>query len=243
MKFAVIAAGEGSRLYGEGVHTPKPLVKVGGEALIDRLLRIFSRCGATELVVICNDRSPRVAEHLRHLVVPGPAGTALPLTLLVRSTPRSMHSFHELAPHLKGGLFCLTTVDTVFREEEFAGYVDFLRQACAGGADGVMGVTRHIDDEKPLFVDVTSDGSIAGFHDERGQCHHVSAGIYGLTPPALGTLQRCVERGESRMRNYQRALIGEGRRLLTYDFGTVFDIDHASDIRKAEAFIAEVKLS
>ena len=205
-------------MTGEGVETPKPLVEVCGEALIDRLLRIFSRCGATELVVICNDHSSLVAEHLRRLIVRGLDGSVVPLTLVVRSTPSSMHSFHE---------------------EEFARYVDFLHKACADGADGVMGVTRHIDDEKPLFVDVASDGSIAGFYDERGRCRHVSAGIYGLTPPALDTLRRCVERGESRMRNYQRALVGEGKHLLAYDFGTVFDIDHASDIAKAEAFIAE----
>ena len=38
MKFAVIAAGEGSRLSNEGVEVPKPLVRVCGEPLIDRLL-------------------------------------------------------------------------------------------------------------------------------------------------------------------------------------------------------------
>ena len=41
MKFAIIAAGEGSRLAAEGIQEPKPLVKVGGECLIDRLIRIF----------------------------------------------------------------------------------------------------------------------------------------------------------------------------------------------------------
>ena len=43
MKFAIIAAGEGSRLSQEGVTLPKPLVRIGGEAMIDRLLRIFGR--------------------------------------------------------------------------------------------------------------------------------------------------------------------------------------------------------
>ena len=41
MKYAILAAGDGSRLMQEGELTPKPLVKVGGEALIDRLLRVF----------------------------------------------------------------------------------------------------------------------------------------------------------------------------------------------------------
>ena len=41
MKYAVIAAGEGSRLAAEGVAVPKPLVKVAGECLMDHLIRIF----------------------------------------------------------------------------------------------------------------------------------------------------------------------------------------------------------
>ena len=50
MRFAVIAAGEGSRLAAEGIKEPKPLVRVGGEALLTRLLRIFRQNGATEVV-------------------------------------------------------------------------------------------------------------------------------------------------------------------------------------------------
>ena len=65
MKFAIIAAGEGSRLAAEGVNSPKPLVEICGEALVDRLLRIFCRCGASEFVVICNPDRPEVERHLR----------------------------------------------------------------------------------------------------------------------------------------------------------------------------------
>ena len=41
MKFAIIAAGDGLRLAQEGVTESKPLVRVRGEQLIDRLIRIF----------------------------------------------------------------------------------------------------------------------------------------------------------------------------------------------------------
>ena len=37
MKYAIIAAGEGSRLQQEGIDLPKPLVPIGGEAMNDRL--------------------------------------------------------------------------------------------------------------------------------------------------------------------------------------------------------------
>ena len=46
MKFAIIAAGEGSRLAQEGVSLPKPLVSIGGEPMIERLVRIFNANGA-----------------------------------------------------------------------------------------------------------------------------------------------------------------------------------------------------
>ena len=36
------------------------------------------------------------------------------------------------------------------------------------------------------------------------------------------------------MRNYQRALVEAGLRLYAYPFGKVIDIDHKSDIEKAE---------
>ena len=55
MKYAIISAGEGSRLAQEGVALPKPLVEIGGEAMIDRLIRIFSRQGSEEVAVIINN--------------------------------------------------------------------------------------------------------------------------------------------------------------------------------------------
>ena len=46
MKFAIIAAGDGSRLADEGITLPKPLVKVRNVPLIDRLIRIAEQSNA-----------------------------------------------------------------------------------------------------------------------------------------------------------------------------------------------------
>ena len=48
MKFAIISAGEGSRLAQEGVQLPKPLVQLNGMAMIDRLIHIFAKNGAED---------------------------------------------------------------------------------------------------------------------------------------------------------------------------------------------------
>lgn len=53
----------------------------------------------------------------------------------------------------------------------------------------------------------------------------------------IDTLKRCMERRESRMRNFQRALVAEKRRLKAWNFSKVLDIDHKSDIQKAEKFL------
>ena len=234
MKYAIIAAGEGSRLAQEGVLSPKPLVEVGGERLIDRLLRIFLANGATEVVAICNEQMTEVRARLEQIQTAG----LVPLKFVVKSTPSSMHSMWELSRWLRNEPFVLTTVDTIFREEEFQTYVaDFLQLVGRGEADGLMGVTDYIDDEKPLYVCTDDDLAITGFLDRCETPRYISGGIYGLTPRSIETLRRCIERGESRMRNFQRALIADGLRLKAWPFSKVLDIDHASDIVKAETFL------
>lgn len=75
MKYAIIAAGEGSRLAKEGVSAPKPLVKVNGMCLIDRLIRVFMDNHAEQIIVICNSNMTSVSQHLAELKENGLDGT------------------------------------------------------------------------------------------------------------------------------------------------------------------------
>lgn len=229
MHYAIIAAGEGSRLTGEGVATPKPLVQIGGEPLINRLIRIFEQNNAESISIILNSNIPALIEHVSNLK------TEVKLNIVNKSTPSSMHSFYELSPYLNNK-FCLTTIDTIFREEEFKTFItDFETSQNHAGA---MVVTDYIDDEKPLYVSTDEELNITGFHDSHIEgIKYISGGIYALTSPALEVLNKCIESGISRMRNYQRALITAGLKLKAVPFTKVIDIDHATDIEKAEQFI------
>ena len=235
MKFAIIAAGDGSRLAQEGVTEPKPLVKVRGERLIDRLIRIFMGSNATEIVVICNEQMSDVASHLKMIQDKGLNGLHVPLRFVIKSTPSSMHSFYELRHFLRDDPFILTTVDTIFDESEFHDYVLSFQDKIAQGTDALMGVTDYIDDEKPLYVGVDNVMRINGYYDTpQADSRFISAGIYGLTAPSLDILEACIEKGESRMRNFQRALVAAGLQIEAYPLTKVFDIDHIDDIRKAD---------
>lgn len=230
MNYAIIAAGEGSRLVQEGVQLPKPLVQLNGIPMIQRLIDIFLRCNAESISVIVNEQMTRVREYLEQLKLP------VPLHLIVKSTPSSMHSFYEVSRNFKFGKFCLTTVDTIFREDEFRRYVEAFEADRT--MDGYMAVTSFIDDEKPLYIDVDSDLRITAFKDSPWDgVKYISGGVYGLTAPALAVLERCMEQGVSRMRNYQRALVESGLNLRAYPFDKIIDVDHAGDIAVAEQFI------
>lgn len=230
MNFAIIAAGEGSRLANEGVAKPKPLVELGGTPVIERLIRIFERQNAESISIVINGQQPETLAFLKSVEC------ACKLNIVVKSTPSSMHSFHALSSLLRNGKFCLTTVDTLFKEEEFARYIKAFEEY---EGDGMMAVTDYIDDEKPLYVATDEELRITAFLDTPADdTRFISGGIYGLGTKALDILDRCMAEGVHRMRNFQRSLVDSGMKLKAFPMGKIIDIDHAEDIAKAEIFIA-----
>lgn len=231
MNYAIIAAGEGSRLVQEGVKTPKPLVKLNGVPMIKRLIDIFIDCNAESISVIINNEMEEVKRYMESLDL------AYPLNLVVKSTPSSMHSFYELSSVMGlEGKFCLTTVDTIFKTEEFKRYITAFE--CDNECDGMMAITSYIEDEKPLYVEVDTDMDIVAFRDECwSEAKYISGGIYALNGSAISVLHRCIDEGMARMRNFQRELIASGLKLKGFPMGKIIDVDHITDIPVAEEFI------
>lgn len=242
MHFAIIAAGEGSRLREEGIGQPKPLVPILGVPMIDRLMQIMSRCGAESISVICRQQMTDVWQHL---VEYQRQHSDIDIRLVSADTPSSMHSLARLSSVIPEGKVCVTTVDTIFQESDFAAYVEAFERSDSG----MFVVTPFVDDEKPLWVGVdalqaVSGAPIIGFYDHAADLpatspRLVSGGIYGLdTRQAWPVLHQCLADGQSRMRNYQRALVSNGLKLQAYVFDHIMDIDHASDLQKAEAWLS-----
>lgn len=197
--------------------------------MIHRLMDIFMRAGAHSITVIINNEVPETKAYLQELQL------HYPLQLVIKTTAGSMESLFNLIPHLEGEKFCLTTVDTIFHEAEFATFIEHFRDS---DDDGFMAVTDFIDDEKPLYLAADSHMDITGYYDApEAPCNYISGGIYCLTPSCLETLKRCRAQGLTRMRQFQKALVEEGKHLKAYPFSKILDVDHAEDIGKAEAFL------
>jgi len=231
MNYAVIAAGQGSRLVAEGVGVSKPLLRLNGERMIERLFRIFLNNDAESISVIINEEMLDVRRYLQSVEL------AVPLNIIIKSTPDSLHSFYELSPFLQGGKFCLTTVDTIFRETEFSDYIRAFRDDKQ--SDALMGVTDYIDDEKPLYVQTDERLRITNFLDlPEPNIRYVSGGIYGMNKPVLDLFHQAMNEGLSRMRNFQRLMVQAGLNVSAFPFSKIVDVDHETDIRTAEEFLS-----
>src|ERR1043165_3686640 len=110
LRAGVLAAGRGERLR-TNPSDLKPLARVGGSTLIERVLNSMGEAGATEVVVIINEDSEAGGDHV------GRSNSPVALRWIVETTPTSMHSFFRLVETLAAdgddGPFLLSTVDTV----------------------------------------------------------------------------------------------------------------------------------
>lgn len=236
MRYAIIAAGEGSRLSSEGYTGLKPMVRVNGEMLIDRLIQVFMQNDAESITVIINENADELAAHLQAY------DPAVPLQVVTKTTESSLHSFNELIAACPGAAeICLTTTDAVFEKEEFKQYINMFR--ASPDSDGLLAVTSYIDDESPLYIAFDESHRVSAITDQPAAAPlFVSGGIYCLRRAALDLVPAAIETGVHRMRNYQRMLIEKGLKLYACPFSKIMDVDHVTDIVKAEQFLNEVEV-
>ncbi len=225
---AIIAAGEGSRLKTEGIKVSKPMVNIDGIPLIKRIIDIAINNGITSISCIINENSNDLKDFLTKNKFP------IPVKVIVKSTKSSLHSFYELSKIISPP-FLLTTADSIFDENEFTTFIDLAMNN--NEADAIFAVTDFIDDEKPLYVSVDEKLRIINFQDESEKSHFVSGGLYFFKKSIEEVVEEAVNNDVIRLRNFQRFLIKKGYVICAYPFSKIIDVDHVTDIKKAEEFL------
>lgn len=227
---AIIAAGLGERLQQGGIAQPKPLVPVGGRALIDHVLGGVAAAGIDEVACIVNEIQHGVEEHCRR-VWPG-----LRLEFVRRTTPSSMESLFALAPLLGREPFLLLTVDSIVAPSALSGFLD----AAAGIPDaaGALALTRFVEDEKPLWAKPDPDGRLIALGPEASDSGHVTAGFYCFDPVIFAEIDTARERRFTAFRHFLGHLLDQGYPLYGVPVAKTVDVDRPEDISIAEAFLA-----
>lgn len=232
MKVGVIAAGKGERLARGGILTPKPLVAIGGQPLIARVIRTAARLQAKSIACIVNDQSPVVADFLQSRSWP------LALDLIVETTPSSMESLFCLAPKLEDEPFLLFTVDAVFGFAIVENFVHRARQF--ENVHGVLALTDYVDDEKPLWVRMDDNGRLTAMGEAAKGSRYVTAGFYYFAPSIFSEIATARALKLTALRQFLGLLLDKGYALYGVPVAKTIDVDYPEDIAKAETYLKEI---
>lgn len=234
MDYVILAGGLGSRLLKEGLSVPKPMAPLMGEPMIGRLVRILTSFGAEKIQISANGRMPMLIEYLEGLREKG-----YPVVVRPIITDNSYCSLKEAARGLEGK-FIGMTCDAIFTNREFE---DYIREFEGVTNETVlMGLTKFVDDESPLYARIAPDGEIIDYRyggEPFAEGTVVSAGIYGLSRRAMDYIIE-TDKHPSSLSDFQRILAAESPLTVEpFYFEKAFDVDNLHDREAAETFLRE----
>lgn len=234
LRAGILAAGQGERLRGNSSEL-KPLVRVGGETLIERVLQAMATAGAAEVAVIINEDSLAVRDHVVKRTWP------FRLRWMVETTPSSMHSFLRIVESLATSNdpdepLLLSTVDTVAGPTVYA---DFIQQARRTTAAVTLALTEPGKDEKPLLVRMSGDDSrVIAF----GEGEYATAGVYAVRQIILGEAEQARRDEIVALRKFLERLRERGYDLRGIPIPKSIDVDRPADIAIAEQFLRSAQV-
>lgn len=231
MRVGILAAGAGERFRQHGVTRPKPLIPIGGQPLIARLLKSLQQAGVNEVVCLVNAAFFEVEQYCRE------RDWGMPVTLLRKSTAHSLESFLTLQPYLETEAFLLCTVDAVLPSATIPALLATGRQH--SGADGVLGVTPFVDDEKPLWADLDTANRIVRLGPMARVGGLVTAGVYYFSPTIFREAEAARRENFTALRQFLGHLVDRDYVLYGHRIAKVVDVDRPSDVAVAEAFLTE----
>lgn len=234
MKYAILAGGHGSRFIKEGVSTPKPMVEVMGQPMIGRLVALLEECGAETVSISANPRMEGFIPYLESLREK--YGNVVINPIITENSYESLLA----ATNCLDGKFIGLTVDTIFPLDEFRKYIGAVE--AMGRDEAVMGLTRYIDDESPLYARIGAGGEIIDYRyggEPFAEGAIVSAGLYGLSRECMDAVRDSGYFPQS-LSDFQRTLATQTSiRVLPFEFTTAFDIDNLHDLSQANDFVRE----
>jgi dTDP-glucose pyrophosphorylase len=193
----VMAGGRGSRLGDLTRETPKPMLKVAGRPILERIVLHLVGCGIQRIYIAVNYLSQVIEDHfgdgrhfgceIHYLREEVPLGSGGALTLLPE-TPR-----HPLLV-MNGDLV------TDFHVRRLLDYHE------SGNYAATMGLTPY-QHQVPFGCAKVEKGEITAFHEKPVMTKLVNSGIYAISPhltsrvprgyfPITDLFAACLERGE-----------------------------------------------
>jgi NDP-sugar pyrophosphorylase family protein len=232
MNLVIIETENSSRIKTEKLKSSKGLIKVKGEYLIERIIRIGRVNGITRVFCIINSHEPEFEHYLLT------QNFGITIQFIVPELRSPMHILFALTSTHNKEPFILANSNSVFLESEFSEFVTYsLLQA---DADGTIAVTRNLNDEKPIGVAMNDADIILKFNNSKVGYSWFNGGIYYFSPQILIETNYAFQSGITGIEKFLQFLTERGYVLKGFSFSKIIKVKNDSDIEKAEDLIREI---
>jgi dTDP-glucose pyrophosphorylase/predicted transcriptional regulator len=174
----ILAGGLGKRLRPLTADTPKPLLKVGGQPLLELIISQFQAHGFRDVYISVNHLGNLIEEYfgdgqkfgisISYLRESEPLGTAGPLSLMPKSST----------------LPCVVVNGDVLTKVSFEHMLQFHNE---GGFDLTIGIKEY-PLNLPFGVVVTEGDRVLEFREKPVETRLINAGVYVIAPIVLEML-------------------------------------------------------
>ncbi|MBR4531806.1 NTP transferase domain-containing protein [bacterium] len=229
----ILASGLGSRLNSEGRNEPKPLMPVGGMALIERVITLMQSVGIEKIVVVVGYRGDQIREYIVKNNIQG--------VVFAENTEYNKKngiSLLRARDFLDDAPFMLSMSDHIFSNDFFAGFLE-KAEAALKKYDVVLSVDRNIEgvfDLDDATKVVTENGEITTIGKELPSYDAVDTGLFLCKPAVFPKLQEIYDaKGDVSISDVMAVEAGERKFACAEMTGHLWqDVDTPSMKNEAE---------
>ena len=236
MKCLIIAAGKGSRLQHKG--SPKPLVKLLGLSLIERVIHSCRQAGADDFFVVVGNQADRLVPFLKKLS----EKLSIPITPIYNDKWDKYENGYSVfvAKDYINEPFILSMSDHIAEPKIIEKLIN-----CAKEDESTvltLAVDTRLDNPYIDFDDVTKVKLNGEFIDDIGkklnQFDGYDTGLFYLKPDIFDALKEAIESGDSSLSAAVR-LLGKSKKAKTclIEEGFWIDVDTEEAYKKCESFL------
>lgn len=218
----IMAGGFGTRLRPLTDDTPKPMLSVGGQPLMERTIRGMQQAGIQRISITTHYMPEKIKNHfgdggeygvqLKYIAENKPLGTAGSLALVEDSDDPLLVVNGDILTRLN--------------------YRELVKFHCQRGAELTIGA-RHYEIEVPYGVLDTKDGILTGLREKPKHEFLVNSGVYVVQPSAR---KRVPLNRKFNMTDLIEELLAQGRPVACFpiieywlDIGKHDDFERAQD--------------
>ena len=217
----LMAGGKGERLRPLTLDTPKPLLKIGGKAIIDYNVEALASVGVTDITVTTRYLADQIHDHFSTPV------TGVNVKCVTETLPLGTIGAASLVERKKGGNTLVMNSDlltTISFEEMYMRHIEEQADVTIAAIPYVVSV--------PYAILTTDGATVKGIEEKPFYSYYANAGIYIFSNELLDTVP-CDSRTDAT--DLIEQAINKGLKVTYYPInGTWIDVGSPNDFKQAQ---------